>query len=171
MKALAIVVLVAATISWPASGQPAGAAAIMTPREFGLNAAIANKFEVIESLLALRQASDRQLKEYAELMIKDHTVALEDLQAVAHAAGVELPAEIAPDAAHQAKIHAIKNRRDADFDRAYRADQLEAHADAAALLDAYAQSGGNAQLKAWAARNLPTVRKHLEQLQALPASP
>jgi putative membrane protein len=126
---------------------------------------------VIESQLALRQTSNLKVKEFAELMIADHTAALEDLQAVAHGAGVELPAEIAPDASHQAKINAIKNRKDADFDRAYRTNQLQAHASAVALLDTYAQSGGNPQLKAWAAKTLPTVRKHRDQLEALPASP
>jgi putative membrane protein len=181
MKALTILVLVTATMAWPVAAQPvstptdgtsAATAATTTtaPREFALNAAIANKFEVIESLLALRQASDARLMEFAELMINDHTAALEELQAVAHAAGVELPTEIAPDATHQARINAIKNRKDAEFNRAYRADQLQAHADAIALLDTYVQSGSNAQLKAWAAKTLPTVRKHRDQLEALPPS-
>lgn len=198
MKSPTILALITATMAWPAAAQPAGgqtggtspatnpatpmqqqpsgtgpgsAVATMTPRDFALTAAIANKFEVIESQLALRQTSDLKVKEFAQLMIKEHAAALEELQAMAHGAGVELPAEIAPDAAHQAKINAIKNRKDADFDRAYRADQLQAHAEAVALLDTYAQSGSNAQLKAWAAKTLATVRKHRDQLQALPPSP
>jgi len=154
----------------PSGTGPGSAATTMGPHEFALTAAIANKFEVIESQLALLEASDPKLKEFAQLMIKDHAAALEELQAVARAAGVELPAEIAPDAMHQAKVNAIKNRRDGDFDRAYRADQLQAHADAMALLDTYAQSGGNSQLKAWAAKTLPMLRKHREELEALPPS-
>jgi len=198
MKTSIILALATATMAWPAAAQPAGgqtggtspatnpaapmqqqpsgsapgsAAATMLPKEFALNAAIANKFEVIESQLALLQTSNPKIKEFAQLMIKEHTAALEELQAVARTAGIELPADTAPDAPHQAKINAIKNRKDADFDRAYRADQLQAHADAVALLDTYAQSGGDAQLKAWAARTLVTVRKHRDQLQALPPSP
>jgi putative membrane protein len=197
MKAPTFLALIAATMAWPAAAQPAGGqtggtspatnpatpmqqqpsgtapgstAAAMGPKEFALNAAIANKFEVIESQLALRQASDAKLKEFAELMIREHTAALEELQMVARRAGADVPAEIAPDAAHQAKINAIKNRKDADFDQAYRTDQIQAHDQAVAMLDSYAQSGSNVQLKAWAAKTLPTVRKHRDQLHALPPS-
>src|SRR5262245_23783576 len=108
LAAVTLAVTLAATLAWPAAGQPAGgqtggtspatnpaapmqqqpsgtgpgsAAATMMPKEFALNAAIANKFEVIEGLLALRQASDLKLKDYAQLMIKEHTAALEELQA------------------------------------------------------------------------------------------
>jgi putative membrane protein len=139
----------------------------MSDQQFALAAAIANKFEVVEGGLALAQASDPKLKDFARMMVKDHTVALQELRTAAKAANIALPADIAPDQAHQAKINAIKNRRGADFDQAYRTDQVQAHQQAIALLDTYATSGGSPALKAWAAKTLPAVRKHFDLLQAL----
>ena len=124
-------------------------------------------FEVAERELALAQASDPKLKDFARMMVKDHTVALQELQTAAKAGNLVLPADIALDPAHQAMINAIKNRKGADFDQAYRTDLVQAHQQTIALLDTYATSGGNAALKAWAAKTLPAVRKHVEHLQAL----
>jgi putative membrane protein len=68
---------------------------------------------------------------------------------------------------HQAKINAIRNRKAADFDQAYRTDQVQAHQQTIAVLDTYAIAGGDPAMKAWASKALPMVRRHVEHLQAL----
>ena len=151
----------------PSGTNPGTAATQMSPKQFALTAASANKFEMMEGELALAQASDPKLKEFARMMVKDHTVALQELQAAAKAANIVLPSDVALDATHQAKINAIKNRKGADFDQAYRTDQVQAHQQAMAILDTYATAGSDAALKAWAAKAVPVVRKHFEHLQAL----
>lgn len=151
----------------PSGTNPGSAAAKMSDREFAMAAAISNKFEVIEGQLALKQASDAKLKEIAQLMIKDHEAALAELQIAAGIAGVALPPDIAPDAAHQAKIAAIRNRKGVDFDQAYRNDLVQSHQAATTLLDTYAQTGGNAELKAWATKTLAVVRRHQQHLEKL----
>jgi hypothetical protein len=72
-----------------------------------------------------------------------------------------LPQDIALDAMHQAQINAIRNRKGAEFDQAYRMDQVQAHQQTLAILDTYATVGSNPALKAWAAKAVPMVRKHL----------
>lgn len=151
----------------PSGTNPGTAATQMSPQQFALTVGSANKLEVMEGELALAQASDPKLKDFARMMVKDHTVALQELQAAAKAGNIVLPPDIALDAMHQAKINAIKNRKGADFDQAYRTDQVQAHQQAIAILDTYATAGSNPALKAWAAKALPVVRKHFEHLQAL----
>ena len=151
----------------PSGTNPGSAASVMSDRDFAMAAAIATKFEVIEGQLAASQASDPGLRDFAQRMIKDHGAALESLQVAARAANVPLPAEIAPDQSRQAKINAIKNRKDADFDQAYRTDQVQAHQEAAAMLDTYASRGSNTALKAWAAQTLEVVRRHQQHLQSM----
>jgi putative membrane protein len=151
----------------PSGTNPGTAATQISPQQFALTVGSANKFEVMEGELALAQASDPMLKDFARMMVKDHTVALQELQAAAKAANIVLPPDIALDTMHQAKINAIKNRKGAEFDQAYRTDQVQAHQQTMAILDTYATSGGNSALKAWAAKALPVVRKHFEHLQAL----
>lgn len=151
----------------PAGTHPGGTTAQLSDRDFVLTVAIANKFEVIEGQLALAQANDPALKEFAQIMVKDHTAALEELKSAARAGGIDLPADIAPDPTHQAKINAIKNRRGADFDQAYRTDQVQGHQQAVAMLDTYAQTGGNASLRGWAAKAVMVVRRHQQLLQSM----
>jgi putative membrane protein len=151
----------------PSGTNPGLVATQMSPQQFALTAGSANKFVVIEAELALAQASDPRLKEFARMIVKDHTVALQELQAAEKAANIVLPADIALAAMHQAKINAIKNRKSADFDQAYRMDQVQAHQQAMAILDTYATAGSNAALKAWAAKSLPMVRQHFQHLQGM----
>lgn len=159
-----------ASSSAPPTG-PAASGTQPADRDFALAAAIACKFEVIEGRLALAQATDPRLRDFAQVMVDDHTAALEELKAAARSGGVDLPADIAPDAIHYARINAIKNRRGPDFDQAYRTDQVQGHEQTAALLAAYAQSGDNGALKAWAARALAVARRHQQMLRALGTEP
>jgi putative membrane protein len=150
---------------------PAGTGALSTllgDAEFVRRAAIANRFEIEEAQLALAQGSDPRLKEFARTMVMDHGAALKDLEAAARMAGVTVP-DRKFDETHQARINAISRKKGADFDQQYRADQRQAHDDAIALLVAYQGSGKSEQLRAWAIKALPVVRKHREAIGALNA--
>lgn len=151
----------------PSGTAPGSAATQMSDQQFVQTAASANRFEVLEGELAIARAGDSQLKEFAGMMVKDHTTALEELKAAAKAAGISLPADFALEQGHQAKINAMRNRKGADFDQAYRTDQVQAHQQSIALLDSYVTSGRNSTLKQWAAGTLPSVRRHFEHLQSL----
>ena len=134
--------------------------------DFVHRAVIVNHFEIEEAKLALAQGSDPRLKEFARTMVMDHGTALKDLETAARMAGVTQP-DRTFDEADQARINALSHRKGADFDQHYRADQRQAHDEAIALLVAYQQSGRSEQLKAWAIKMLPVVRKHREAIGAL----
>jgi putative membrane protein len=55
----------------------------------------------------------------------------------------------------------------AAFDKAYIDDQVKAHQDAIALFEKEASGGSDAELKAFAAKQLPGLRGHLKQAQDL----
>lgn len=150
----------------PAGTAPGARSTPLGDAEFVRRAVSANRFEIEEAQLALAQGSDARLKEFARTMVMDHGMALKDLEAAARMAGVTLP-DRKFDETHQAKINAISRKKGADFDQQYRADQRQAHDDAIALLVAYQQSGKSEQLRAWAIKTLPVVRKHREAIGAL----
>jgi putative membrane protein len=150
------------------AGMPTGMnAAVPTDKEFVMATAIANRFEIMEAELALSQATDVKLKEFARMMVTDHSAALKELEAAAKAAGQPMPSDVALDASHQAKLNALKPRKGADFDQAYRNDQKQAHQEAIALLEAYQRGGTKEPLRAWAAKALPVVKKHLAALNGM----
>ena len=145
---------------------PGARSAPLGDAEFVRRAAIANRFEIEEAQLALAQGSDPRLKEFARTMVMDHGVALKDLETAARMAGVTVP-DRKFDEAHQARINVLSRKKGADFDQQYRADQRQAHDEAIALLVAYQQSGRSEQLRAWAIKMLPVVRKHREAIGIL----
>jgi putative membrane protein len=148
--------------------EQAPARTVLGDAEFVRRAVIANRFEIEEAQLALAEGSDPRLKEFARTMVMDHGVALKDLETASRMAGVTLP-DRTFDEPHQAKINALSRKKGADFDQQYRADQRQAHDDAIALLVAYQQSGKSEQLRAWAIKALPVVRKHREAIGTLNA--
>ena len=165
---LAATAAAAQTTNQGAVMEQAPAGTVLGDAEFVRRAAIANRFEIEEAQLALAHGSDPRLKEFARTMVMDHGVALKDLETASRMAGVTLP-DRKFDEPHQAKVNAISRKKGADFDQQYRADQRQAHDDAIALLVAYQQSGKSEQLRAWAIKALPVVRKHRETIGALNA--
>lgn len=150
---------------------PAATGALSTPlgdADFVRRATVANRFEIEEARFALAQGGDPRLKEFARTMVMDHGAALKDLEAAARMAGVT-PPDRKFDETQQARINVLSRKKGADFDQQYRADQRQAHDDAIALLVAYQQSGKSEQLRAWAIKMLPVVRKHREAIGVLNA--
>ena len=146
---------------------PAGTGAL-GDADFVRRAIMANRFEIEEAQLALAHGSDPRLKEFARTMMMDHGAALKDLEAAARMAGVT-PPDSKVDQTLQARLNVLSRKKGADFDQQYRADQRQAHDDAITLLVAYQQSGNSEQLRAWAIKALPMVRKHREAIGALNA--
>ena len=136
---------------------------------FAMAAAVFSKFSVIASQLAIMEARDGRLREFAELMVKDHTAALARLRAIAGSASIALPAVIGPDDVYRAKIAAVRNRAGTAFDRAYCTEQMDALQEAEASLQSYAATGSNGQLRSWATKMIGLVQqqqRHLSEIMS-----
>ena len=142
----------------------ASAQSAPTAADFAMKASVGNTFEVEEAKLALKQATDPKLKSFARMMIHDHSMAEKKLMAAAKASG--MPVEMKLDDPHQAMVTALQGKSGKDFDKAYAADQIQAHQETQALLQGYETGGDNAKLKAWAKATLPKVEMHLKMIQA-----
>ena len=133
--------------------------------DFATKASVSNTFEIEEAKLALKQATEPKLKAFARQMIHDHTMAEKKLSAAAKGSGGTV--EMKLDDPHQAMVTALQGKTGSDFDKAYVADQVQSHQDAASLLQSYEKSGDNAKLKTWAKATLPKVEMHLRKVQAM----
>lgn len=151
------------------SGTAAGVRAAPLPeREFVAAAAIANRYEIQTAELALARAGNSELKAFARTMLSDHKTALEELQAAAKEADVALSTESALDQTHATRLVSLESRTNpAEFDQAYRTDQIQAHQQTLTLLETYQRIGAKEPLRVWAAKTLPVIRKHLEMLNAM----
>lgn len=133
---------------------------------FAQQAALSDLFELQSSQLAAAQGGNAKVKAFARQMIQDHTRTSQQLASLAPRLGLRLPTAL--EGPKLAEVAALRGQQGAGFDRAYMVAQVNAHEQAVNLFSAYSKLGGaNAQLKAHAARTLPTLQKHLQAAREL----
>lgn len=137
-----------------------------SPQDFVMAAAQSDQYEIMAGHIAVVQAQDPRVRDFAEAMIRDHTRLAKDLGDAAQAAGLPLPASgMSSDEA--ALLSGLQGLRGAEFDKAYARQQVLAHAQAAAVEDSFATAGADATLKKAAQAALPTIQDHLTMAKQL----
>ena len=117
------------------------------------------------SQLALDKSKKAEIKDFAQMMINDHTQSSNNLKAAAKEDGVNVPTEMT--SAHAAKVGALGDLSGDTFDRKYMQMQVEAHQEALALMKGYAASGDSKALKQHAEKTAPVIQTHLEHAEKL----
>lgn len=150
-----------------AAWAPLAGAADSPDAAFYKKAAESGIAEVEAGKLAQRKSSSSQVKEFGAMMVKDHTAAGEKLKAIADSKGISLPSDSSVgQMADKAKLEALSGDT---FDKSYIKGQVSAHQDAVALFQKEIDSGQDADAKSFAKKTLPTVRDHLNAINALAA--
>jgi putative membrane protein len=139
----------------------------ITTSEYIQQAAMNDLFEIESSKLAVEKADNKDVKSFAERMVKDHGASIKVLAEAASKgqAGVRAPSEL--DSDHKAKIALLRNASGAEFDKLYVDMQTGAHEHALKLHSGYAKSGDNGQLKAAADTLKGHVEDHLAKISDL----
>lgn len=132
-------------------------------------AASGGLFEVASSKLALERGVGGEVKSFAEQMIGDHNKANAELMAIAARLDPPMSVPTELNGKHRAMLQAINEAGANNPSRAYVDAQRAAHNEAVALFTAYAANGDNAQLQAFASRQLPTLRAHLDHIRRIEA--
>jgi putative membrane protein len=146
-----------------AHGEHGGLAA--ADAAFVKKAADGGMAEVAMAKLAQEKAASDEVKAYAAKLEKDHTQANTDLKQVASQKNVTLPT--APSKAHQAKHDRLAKLSGAAFDKAYVAAMVEDHQKNVQEFSRASTSLADAEVKAFAAKTLPVLKDHLQQVQEL----
>ena len=134
---------------------------------FLTEAASGGMAEVELGKIASSKAQNADVKKFAAMMVTDHSKANDDLKALAVKKNITVPAT--PIAKHEAVIQKLQGLSGAEFDKAYVDDMLEDHEKDVAEFEKQSQSNPDADVKAFAAKTLPTLKKHLEAIKALHA--
>jgi putative membrane protein len=140
-------------------------AAASADAAFVKKAADGGMAEVKMAQLAKEKAEHADVKAFAERLERDHTQANTELKALASSKQITLPD--APSPAHQAKHDKLAKLSGAEFDRAFVAAMLEDHQKDVREFSREASNGKDAEVKAFAAKTLPTLKEHLQQVQSL----
>jgi putative membrane protein len=119
--------------------------------------------EVELGMLARDKASSREVKAFAQRMIDDHGKAGEELKAIAQRKNLAWPSGPGADAV--ALKDKLSKQSGAAFDRAYIDAMVNGHREVLGVVKAQAQSGGDAEVKAWATKATSSVQAHLTHAQ------
>ena len=138
------------------------------PQDFAAQATVASMFGVESATLALHKTSSPEIKSFAHRLANDHGTTGSSLrQITARRSDIALPER--PDGRHLDMLRDLAAMQGRDFDRAYVAAQRAAQEEAVTLVSAYAESGSDPELKAFAAKTLPTLQDLDRRAKALPA--
>ena len=136
-----------------------------TDRDFVRSVGEANYAEIDSGRLALGKSTNDSVKKFARHMIDDHTQANSDLKEVCDKKGVTLPA--AADDDHRKDLARMADLKGADFDRSYAAAMVSDHKKAVDLFEDLLKKGKDPDVRTYAEKTLPTLRKHLTMAEEL----
>jgi putative membrane protein len=158
---------VATIAQTPAATMNTPAASALSKADQGIvkGMAMANMAEVELGKLAQSKGQGADVKTFSQQMIDDHGKALGDVQTLAQNKGVTLPTTL--DAEHKKMADKLGKLSGAEFDKAYMAQAgVAAHKKVHAKLEKDAKNAKDEDVKALAAKMLPTVAQHLDHAQA-----
>lgn len=152
--------ILAAPLGASGQAQPSTTALDKSDQQIVVAMAQANMAEVEAGKIALANGHSADVKAFAQRMVDDHTKALGEVSALAQAKGIPMPKEV--DAKHKALAEKLSKLKGQEFDRTYMAQAgVNDHKQVQAMLKKDAASAKDPQVKALAAKLLPTVEQHL----------
>jgi putative membrane protein len=137
----------------------------MADTNFILAAAQGGMTEVKLGELAATNGMRADVKEFGQMMVKDHTAINDDLKALAAQKGVTLPDSL--DAKHQAMVDKLTALTGSEFDDAYINGMIKAHQKDAKAFKAEAAATQDTDIKSFLDKSIPVVEAHLEHIKAM----
>jgi len=117
--------------------------------------------------LAKDKASDAAVKSFGQQMVDDHTKANDELKSLASSKGITLPSDV--NAKQQAEYDRLSKLSGAEFDKAYMRLMVSDHRTDVAEFRRESEHGADADVKAFAAKTLPTLEHHLQMAESTDA--
>ena len=128
--------------------------------KFMHEAAIGGMAEVALGRLAADKASSADVKQFGQRMIDDHSKANDELKTLAQSKNITLPSEIGPE--EKALRDRLMKLSGPAFDQAYMKAMVSDHVKDVNEFKLESKSGKDPEVKAWAAKTLPTLEEHLK---------
>jgi putative membrane protein len=146
---------------------PTSAANTNPDQDFINNAAKGNRAEITLGKMVAAKSKNPSVKQFAQMMVKDHTDALAKLQLVAQARNITLPDELPDDAKDlQSKLSSDTGKQ---LDKDYMAGMVEDHEKDVQEFQDATQKLQDPEIKQWATTTLPTLQKHLDKAKQVDA--
>ena len=151
-------------------------------RDFVDESLSAGTAEVELGRIAQQRAADAEVKQFAEMMVRDHTQAADSLTQISQQHAIQTRSAMQEH--HRDLMERLSKVQGADFDREYMDAMVDGHENMVDHLqtraseDRFGENKGTvrpegsdnpveASLNQWAANALPTTRRHLEEARRI----
>ena len=128
--------------------------------KFSTEAAQGGLAEVEMGRLAAQKAGNPSVREFGQRMVADHSKANAELKALAARKGLQLPSDMNSD--QKSEMAKLEKLSGAEFDREYMSAMLKDHEEDVKAFETQSKEGNDADVKAFAAKTLPTLQEHLQ---------
>jgi putative membrane protein len=142
-----------------------GIAVVEDDSKFVVDAGNGGMTEVELSKLAQQKATNAKAKEFADMMVMDHTKANEELKALAKAKNITLPDSLNADS--KKTWDDLNGKTGKDFDKAYTTTMVTEHKKTVAMFESASKDLKDAELKAFVDKTLPVLKGHLDKINAI----
>jgi putative membrane protein len=132
--------------------------------DFILQAAQAGMGEVELGKVASQQGTSDEVKKLGQRAADDHGKGGDELKTIAQHRGLTLPSDL--ESKDKALMTRLSKLHGATFDRTYIRNMVADHKQDLAAFRRESTSGKDPEVKAWAARMLPTLEEHLKEAEA-----
>jgi len=135
---------------------------------FVMKAANAGMTEVELGKIAQQNAASDKVKEFGQMMVKDHSAAGDQLKKIAQSRSINVPDSLSSES--KKHIADMQKKKGKDFDKAYIKMMVEGHEKVLKQFEDEQAKGADAELKAFAAQTVPTINGHLDSAKSIKES-
>jgi len=155
------------TAAQPNSGAAASSPSSSSDQDFVTRAAQGNSAEIELGKIVAAKSKNPSVKQFAQMMVKDHTTALNELQELAQSKNLNFNDDLPDDAKTlQAKLSSDTGKQ---LDKDYMDSMVEDHQKDVQEFTDKSETAKDPDVKQWAGKTLPTLQKHLEKAQQMNA--
>lgn len=133
--------------------------------EFAVKAAEGGMMEAELGRLAQTKAVHKEVKDFGAMMIADHTGANNELQSLAQARNISLPAALGKD--KQKNYDELHSKQANGFDREYISFMIKDHKEDIEDFREQSKEGKDTALRNWATSKIPILEHHLAEAQRI----
>jgi len=136
--------------------------------QFAIQAVDKGMAEIEMGQLAIKNGSDKRIKNFGAMMIRDRTKADSKLEMIAKTKKISLPATI--DTTEQRIISGLTKNTGKAFDKVYLNDIIRDHENNIKLYQAASKQLMDPDLRGYAAKNLMIFQRHLDAMNIIKGS-
>ena len=116
--------------------------------------------EVELGRIAAQKATDPSVRAFGQRMVADHSRAGAELKNIAAKKGMQLPNDM--NSEQKSEMEKLARLSGEEFDKEYMSVMLKDHEDDVKAFETQSKDGNDADVKAFAAKTLPTLQDHLQ---------